>query len=254
MPAIILAAKACHGHQLNSFENQLRCQFEGLDAKIGMDRISPGNWVQVNVSGQDQSVVVNYLRDEVGFSFTDVSQIKRYATMKGYVSNLLKSQISLSIDIGQSESGGITAHVPLGVLQAQLADGRKLALNKIVELYGFHDDLPLNVMVSEVDTVRAHVEADLSDRQLAVYTDWVDSLLDRLLVLGASVSEVGSAVKACGLTRDVVDIVSLGPFEHAMVCKLGTDAKGLIPRIGRRLGKAGLSVFSPRKIRAFLGE
>jgi hypothetical protein len=59
-------------------------------------------------------------------------------------------------------------------------------------------------------------------------------------------------VKSAGFERDVVDIEPLGIFESAVACKLGTDAVGLIPRIGRTLRNAAFATFSPRKIRAFL--
>jgi len=43
-------------------------------------------------------------------------------------------------------------------------------------------------------------------------------------------------------------------FEHAVLCKLGTDAAGLIPRMGKNLRKAVFSVFNPRKILALFGD
>jgi hypothetical protein len=56
------------------------------------------------------------------------------------------------------------------------------------------------------------------------------------------------------LDRDIVDVEPLGMFESAVVCKLGTDAVGLVPKIGRVLRNSALSVFSPRKIVELLGE
>jgi hypothetical protein len=50
----------------------------------------------------------------------------------------------------------------------------------------------------------------------------------------------------------VIGLESLGMCEHALVCKLGTDAAGLIPRIGRILKSAKFAVFNPRKIMRFL--
>jgi hypothetical protein len=41
-------------------------------------------------------------------------------------------------------------------------------------------------------------------------------------------------------------------FEHALVCKLGTDAAGLISKLGRILRSARFAVFNPRRIRGFL--
>jgi hypothetical protein len=73
-------------------------------------------------------------------------------------------------------------------------------------------------------------------------------LLDRLIIVRASADNIKLALKYGGLTRDIVDVEPLGFFEHAVLCKLGTDARGLIPRIGRNLKEATFAVFSPRRI------
>jgi len=44
----------------------------------------------------------------------------------------------------------------------------------------------------------------------------------------------------------------LGMFEHVLTCKLGTDAAGLIPKIGRILKNAKFAVFNPKKLKKFL--
>ncbi len=73
-------------------------------------------------------------------------------------------------------------------------------------------------------------------------------MLDRLIVTGASRYEVNLIIAQEGLDRDVIDVEVLGTFEHALVCKLGTDAAGLIGSIGRRLRKAKFTVFNPKKM------
>jgi hypothetical protein len=62
------------------------------------------------------------------------------------------------------------------------------------------------------------------------------------------------AVAQAGLNRDVIDVETLGMFEHALVCKLGTDAAGLIGRVGRKLRKAKFTVFNPKKTFVFLNS
>ena len=37
-------------------------------------------------------------------------------------------------------------------------------------------------------------------------------------------------------------------LEHAVVCKLGTNAVGLIPKLGRLMPNAVFGVFSPKEI------
>jgi hypothetical protein len=170
------------------------------------------------------------------------------------VVNPSRNKDALTVDVGVSSPRIIDAVIPLQRLQAQLADGRKVALSKLVELFGLCENLPLQVRVSRIDSASGRIEVELTEHQVEQYAGWVHSLLDRLLVVGSSRDEVEVAVKRTGLFRDVVQVDSLGFFEHAFVCKLGTDAAGLIPKIGRVLRKSGLTVFSGRRIIDFLGE
>src|SRR3990170_868277 len=59
------------------------------------------------------------------------------------------------------------------------------------------------------------VDAELSDEQIEKFTFWRESLLDRLLILGAPLNQVKMAVEQAEIGRDVIDIESLGMFEHA---------------------------------------
>ncbi len=94
----------------------------------------------------------------------------------------------------------------------------------------------------------------MAERQLKIYRKWTRSLLDRLIVLGASSSEIMEAVRRRRVSRDIVETESLGVLEHAVVCKLGTDAVGLIPKIGGRLPHASFAIFEAEKILNFLGD
>ena len=71
-------------------------------------------------------------------------------------------------------------------------------------------------------------------------------------MVGASQNEVETAVERARHFRDIIKIESLGLFEHAVICKLGTDAIGLIPRLGSYLRVASLAPFSPRRIRELI--
>ncbi len=109
--------------------------------------------------------------------------------------------------------------------------------------------MPLEVKIlGDVDVEMGIVEAELSELQFSQFFRWVRSNLDRLLVFGVPLSSVERAVKASRHFRDIIRIESLGLFEHAALCKLGTDAVGLIPKLGSLLPTAVLASFSPRKV------
>ena len=92
------------------------------------------------------------------------------------------------------------------------------------------------------------MEIELSTTQVLKYKLWIESLLDRLIVIGATRDEIQRALDYTGLKRDVIDVESLGIFEHALTCKLGTDAVGIVSIAGRRLRNAKFTVFNSRKL------
>jgi hypothetical protein len=78
--------------------------------------------------------------------------------------------------------------------------------------------------------------------------------LDRLIVLGATAADVEAVLERTRLNRDVIDVERLGLFEYALTCKLGTDAAGLVPRMGRYMRNVVLVVFNPREVFRLIGE
>jgi hypothetical protein len=231
----------------------LKSLLSGLKARARILGVDPLGWVRISISGEDENVAVRYLADNIGLCPTGLEKIRKYSTFKGYVTNPSKSKNELWVDIGLSSPSHVEAAVPLGRLQAQLGDGRKMALRTMTEFFGFCENLPLHIRVTSVEFEKRHVDAELSEKQQEQFAGWTRSLLDRLLILGASYDEVNLAIRRAELSRDVVKVESLGMFEHAVLCKLGTDATGLIPKIGKSLRRAVFSVFNPRNIIALLG-
>ena len=226
----------------------------GLKVKTNMLKTDSLGWVHVSISGEDENVAIRYLADRIGLCPVGLEEVKKYSTLKGYVTDPSKSKNALWVDIGVSSPSHVDAAVSLNQLQAQLGDGRKIALGRMAELFGFRENLPFSIRVTGTDPEKKVIEAELSEKQQKQYADWTRSLLDRLLVLGASRGEVMSAIRRAEFDRDIVKVESLGMFEHAVSCKLGTDAAGLIPNMGKNLRKAVFSVFNPRKILELFGD
>jgi hypothetical protein len=189
---------------------------------------------------------------EIGLCPRDFGNVRKFSTLNGYIKNIGKNGGELSIDVGVFQPKTVHATIALRHLQTELVDGRKIALRKIAELFGLCEGLPVSVKVSCLSEEESRIDAELSSSQIRKYAVWRESLLDRLLVLGPSLHEVKATIKHAKLKRDVIDVEPLGMFEHALTCKLGTDAAGLIPKIGRTMKNAKFSVFNPKKIRRFL--
>jgi hypothetical protein len=252
MPTVTLPTKVYNNFQLKLVDEKLQSMFKGLKVETKICGLSSRGLVQIAVSGEDEKVALNYLRGQIGLCPTFLQHVEKFSTVRGYVASLNKKE--LYVDIGIVSPNTVEAAISLKLLQAQLVDGRKMALEKIADLFGFVENLPLTVKICSVNKEKSRVEAVLSEKQLALYTSWTKSLLDRLVVLGASFNEIVLALKKTRCNRDVINIERLGLFENAVVCKLGTDAVGLVPKIGRKLRNANFSIFNPRENIEFLGD
>lgn len=253
MTQLTLLTKAHNADHVRQIEGLLKASFKDLNVEAEIVGVVADRWVQLALSGEDEAIATNYIRREIGLCPASLESVERFATLKGYITHLGKNPDSLQVDIGVFQPEPFYATVPLRYLQATLVDGRKLALKKIAELFGFCENLPLNVKVTMVDRAEKRMEAELATMQLERFTVWQESLLDRLIVLGEPLHVVKRTLNYTGLNRDIIGIEPLGIFEHALTCKLGTDAAGLITQVGRHFKNARFVVFNPRKIREFLG-
>ena len=252
MPTVTLSTKVYNDFLLRLVDDLLKSMLKGLKVDVEIHGITPRRRIQIHIFNEDQKVALRYLADEIGLCPTLLKNVERFSTITGYVS--LVGRKELEVDIGISSPSIIDAALSIQCLQTQLADGRKVALKRLTELFSLCENFPLTIKICAIDKENNHIEATLSEKQLTLYKNWTRSLLDRLIVLGASFNEVTRALKQAKCNRDVVNIEPLGLFEHAIVCKLGTDAKGLIPKIGKKLRSANFSIFNPRKILGFLGD
>ncbi len=253
MPTATLLEKVYGSFSPENFEPVFSSLCKGLKVELRVVGETNRGWVQIEVSGEDEVAALHFLDREMGLAPVSLDNLKKFSVIRGRVVFSGKSKKELRVDIGVFSPETYDAVIPLQRLQAQLADGKKLPLQRLVELFCLYDNLPLKVkIVQDVDAQKNWIEAELSEAQLSQITSWIRSSFDRLVVLGAFFSDVERAVKTSRHLRDVIKIESLGMLEHVVLCKLGTDAVGLIPKLGRFLPDAVFVPFSPRKIRQLI--
>lgn len=229
-----------------NFDDVLSGLCEGLRVELTGSSVVGNGWVKVGVSGEDEKVAVRFLEKKLGLAPITAGNVERFSVLRGRVVYSGQSKVGVFVDIGVFSPKPVYAFVPLQRLQGQLVDGRKFALERIVELFGLVDGFPLEIRVIKVSADK--FEAELTEKQLELYSRWIDSRVDRLVVLGTFSKRVREAVKRARLKRDVLGIESLDVLEHVVVCSLGTDAKGFVPKLGRRLLEASFVLFSPRQV------
>ena len=256
MIVLTLLVKARNHRQLELVYGLLKAEFENLDLDFKVLGAPVNNWVQVSLSGEDEVLATSYVNKEIGTCPISVKTVEKFSVLKGYITKVDTAKNELAVDVGIFEPKTTQATVPLAYLQAQLADGKKADLKKITEVYGLQENLQLSVKVIDLGGGEEdkRLQAELSSTQIEKMRLWQQSLLDRLIVLGATTREIETVLERTKLNRDVIDTERLGLLDYALTCKLGTDAAGLIPRMGRYMRNAVFVVFNPRIILRFIGE
>jgi hypothetical protein len=245
MTTLTLMIKAMNFGQVKQIDELLKTQFEELDVEVKVLTNSANRWVQVSLSGEDEAIAVSYINKQIGTCPTNLENAKNQPTLKGYISKIDLVKQELVVDVGIFEPQIVFATMSLASLQTQLVEGKEMDLKKLAEGYGFAERSPLTIKpVSQEDDV---LQAELSAGQAEKLHAWQQSLLDRLIILGASKETIESVLERTRLTRDVIDVEVLGMFEHALTCKLGTNAAGLVSLMGRYLRNSVFVVFNARK-------
>ena len=250
MSIVTLLEKVYGPFPPNLFEPVFSSLCEGLEIKLRIAGKTDRGWIQVDVSGEDKAVAVRLLDQKIGLAPVSVNDSKKFSLLKGRVISSEARNDRLSVDVGIFSPHFVDATIPLQTLQAQIADGARLSLEKVVDLFCLYVNMPLEVKtLGDAGSENDYIGAMLSEAQFTRFADWIHSHLDRLIVLGAPFSQVEAVIRRSRHMRDVVRIESLGLLEHAVLCKLGTEAKGLLSKFGPRLPHAVLAPFSPKKIK-----
>jgi len=255
MPTVTVLEKLYGSGSPETFERLYSSLVSGLNVQLSFAGTTDRGWIQLEVSGEDETAALSLLDREIGLAPVSLDKLKRFSVMRGKVVFSSKSEKELYVDLGVFSPKTCDAVVSEKRLCAQLADGKEVPLQELVELFCLYDNMPLEVkIVQGVEEGNKNVEAGLSEAQFSLFSRWVRCRFDRLIILGSLFYDVERAVKFSRHSRDIIKVESLGVLEQVVLCKLGTDAVGLIPKLGRYLKSAVLVPFSPKKILEAFGS
>lgn len=219
-----------------------------IDGTVALRGKTQRNWIQVDVHGPETTVLTNYLRQKYGIAEVSLDDIHEHDTRKGKIVDAGKVGYGVYVDVGVSMPNCIDVLVPLHALRRQLADGTRLSTNQIIASFCLWTNFPLDVRITKVDRDKQKVEAAISDKQVAVFQDWLSLGLDRIIAFGASLDTLQRAIQLSGLSRDVIEVDPIGLMEHSILCKLGTTGPGLVKMLGGSLPGTFLCIFRPKSI------
>jgi len=255
MPTFTVLEKLYGSGSPETFERICSSLVKGLKVQLRFVGTTDRGWIQLEVSGEDETVALSLLDREIGFAPASLDELQKFSVVRGKIVFANRSSDGLCVDLGVVSPQICDVILSEKALRALLTDGKKLKLHNLVKLFCLYDNMPLEIKITkEVKRESNTVEALLSEAQLSLFRSWIRSRFDRLIILGSLFSEVEQAVKLSRHSRDVIKTESLGVLEQVVLCKLGTDAVGLIPKLGRYLKSAVLVPFSPKKILEAVGN
>ena len=255
MPIVTILEKLYGSYSPTTFEKIFSDLIIGLKAQLCFVGTTDRGWIQLDVSGADETAALSLIDRKIGLALDSLDNLKKFSVMQGKIIFSNKNGNKLYVDLGVCSPNVCDAAVSDKLVYTQLTDGKEIPHKKLVELFCLYDNFPLEIkIIEDVIVGNETVKAQLSESQLSFFKSCISSRFDRLIILGSLFYDVERAIKLSRHSRDIIRIESLGVLEQVVLCKLGTDAVGLIPRIGRSLKSAVLFPFSPKKIIETLGS
>ncbi len=202
---------------------------------------APQQWLQIRARGDDADAFLNLLVEKFGEAPIHHSKVQRWDVRKGFITGSGRVGFGVYVDLGIIDPVRKDALYPLHRMRAQLSDGVAKSSREILHENALADYFPVSVTVTELEGEKVSVE--LADETRERFLWWKQLPFDRVIAIGIGREEVEKAVQSAKLGFDVIKIETLSLLVQCLVCKMDTEAPGVIARIGSRLRGVGLAAF-----------
>ncbi len=223
---------------------KLRQRLSGLEVTVDALDLTSSGWPRIRVSGPDEEISEQILRQEIGIAKTKPALLDPNTITKAFIDRIDSRGGILVLDAGLDPEEKVRVEYATSDLRAQLFDGEQIPLEAMVAEHCLHPGIPLEIRIPTPGSHPVKIRATLSDRQVERLRDWKEEPFERLIIQGAFTHEVEAATRQLKLTRDLADTIELSLVVSVLICKLGTKARGLIPRLGPLLKEATFYVHS----------
>jgi hypothetical protein len=232
-----------------TLDARLRKLASGLDITVKVEGVASNGFVAIQIDGSDSEAYSALIRRAFGVAPSSISEIEVGDNVKAYVAKIDRDRQTIRVDVGIT-SPRVDTEITADALKAQLCDGQIVAVDRVANVYCIQEGTPIRVRVISVDAGKGRVHAWISDGQVNRYEQWRRERLDRIIAVGGFQDAIRDVLRRTRADQDVVELEELSLTTHCLLCKLGTDAPGIIAMIGRRLPEFRLHAFIPRKVDA----
>jgi len=228
-------------------DERFRKLASGLEASAHVEGFARNGFVKVEIEGEDSEILTELIKRRLGIAPENASELEIDDNLKAYVIGTGRNGQSVEVEIGP-DSLHLRCEITQQALMAQLCDGRAVPVDRISRTYCLQEGVPVLVRITHIDRHRRHLEAWISDDQIARFENWRRQRFHRIVAVGATQERLREAIRTCRVERDVIDVEELAFIANSLVCKLGTEAPGIIAKIGRHVGDARLYAFVPERL------
>jgi hypothetical protein len=227
----------------NLLQSTLAKEAEGL--AVEWESSLTHGWLTMKARGDDAEAFVNLLKKRMGEAPVEIGRIEKWDNLRGYITGAGRVGFGVYIDVGVLQPRPKDALYPLHRLRAQLSDGVQESAKQVLAANALVDYFPVKTVVTEIEGDKITVE--LADETLQMFLSWRKYPLDRLVAVGLSTDQAQKLVRQMRLTTDIIEICPLSFFVQSFVLKVGTDAPGIIAKVGSRLRGVPLASYSAWK-------
>ncbi|MFX0020905.1 MAG: DUF2110 family protein [Candidatus Hermodarchaeota archaeon] len=202
---------------------------------------------EITVNGSEEQFILNILKKEIGSiqNFKDVDIGKIY---RGTLVDVGKVGFGLFVDCAILNPH-VDVLVNLHSLRLQLCKGNERSLNEIIDAYDFIDHFPLNIKITEIDSVNNKLLGELAPQSLDFFNKILKENLEAVFLSGETKGQFKKILTKKGHFRDIITVKRYGFLENLVLLKEGSSAPGIIAHIGKELRNCKLSAIRPNKIR-----
>ncbi len=211
-------------------------------------KITSSGHVKLIVSGDDEEFFINLLKREFG-AIPAKSDLIVGATLSGHLTNVGAVGYGVYVNIGYPPTDKMDPLIPLYQLRKQFGLPQQ-PLRKITSALVLVDNLPIEIVLTDVNPINGKLEAKLSASQLDRIQQWAEDDHERLIVLGVTYPQLATVLEISGHSTDIYAIEQLGPFEYSLQCKRSTRASGILAAIGPKLKGIPIHPFIPKEVEA----
>jgi len=223
--------------------NEIVKELSASAVKLGTDK---RNHITIDIEGEDEEFVGNVLTQRYGH-VSEFGALSTGSAIKGQLVDVGKVGYGLYCDIGIMGPPKMDVLVPLHNLRSQLSM-HKSSLRTISSALVLVDHLPLEVLITELDSANRKITGELAKSTLERINRWASDDHQRLLVLGCTKKIIEDALRKSGHSEDIYRIEKLGNFEFSLRCKRSTRASGILAAIGPILKGVPMHLFIPEEV------